>query len=132
MYFSGPDQRYGTNTNGITGKSAEEVLATYNETFGEAPSAAFWAHAYDATVMLLAAIDAVAVDDGAGNLTIDRQALRDELNSVSGFEGLIGTLSCDEFGECGATKIAVVQNTDPTDIAVGKANVVYSFEGAVS
>jgi branched-chain amino acid transport system substrate-binding protein len=132
MYFSGPDQRYGTNTNGITGKSADEVLATYNETFGEAPSAAFWAHAYDATVMLLAAIDAVAVDDGAGNLTIDRQALRDQLNSTSGFEGLIGTLSCDEFGDCGATKITVVQNTDPSDITIGKANVVFEFEGSAS
>ncbi len=132
MYFSGPDQRYGTNKNGITGKSADEVLATYNETFGEAPSAAFWAHAYDATVMLLAAIDAVAVDDGAGNLTIDRQALRDQLNNTSGFEGLIGTLSCDEFGDCGATKITVVQNTDPSDITIGKANVVFEFEGSVS
>jgi branched-chain amino acid transport system substrate-binding protein len=132
VYFSGPDQRYGTNTNGVTGVSADDVLATYNETFGEAPSAAFWAHSYDATVMLLAAIDAVAADDGAGNLTIDRQALRDELNSVSGFEGLIGTLSCDEFGDCGATRITVVQNTDPSDITIGKANVVYEFEGAAS
>jgi branched-chain amino acid transport system substrate-binding protein len=132
MYFSGPDQRYGTNANGITGVSADDVLANYNTTFGAAPTAAFWAHSYDATVMLLAAIDAVAVDDGSGNLTIDRQALRDELNSVAGFEGLIGTLSCDEFGDCGATKIAVVQHNDSTDIPAGKANVVYSFEGATS
>jgi branched-chain amino acid transport system substrate-binding protein len=132
MYFSGPDQRYGANANGITGKSADEVLAAYEAAVGEPPSAAFWAHAYDATTMLLSAIDAVAVDDGAGNLTIDRQALRDELNSVSGFAGLIGTLSCDDFGDCGATKITVVQNTDPADIAVGKANVVFEFEGASS
>ena len=133
MYFSGPDQRYGTNTNGVTGRTAEEVLATYNETFGEAPTAAFWAHAYDATVMLLSAIDAVAVDDGAGNLTIDRQALRDELNSVSGFEGLIGTLSCDEFGDCGATKITVVQKADAgvTTVAQTLESVVFEFEGAV-
>jgi branched-chain amino acid transport system substrate-binding protein len=132
MYFSGPHQRYRTNANGITAKSADEVLATYNETFGAAPTAAFWAHAYDATVMLLSAIDAVAVDDGAGNLTIDRQALRDELNAVSGFAGLIGTLSCDDFGDCGATKITVVQNTDPSDIAAGKQNVVFEFVGEVS
>ncbi|HEY6629010.1 MAG TPA: branched-chain amino acid ABC transporter substrate-binding protein [Acidimicrobiia bacterium] len=130
MYFSGPDQRYGANANGVTGKSADEVLAAYNETFGEAPTAAFWAHAYDATVMLLDAINTVAVDDGSGNLTIDRQALRDQLNSVSGFAGLIGTLSCDDFGDCGATKITVVQNTDPSDIAAGKQNVVFEFVGA--
>jgi branched-chain amino acid transport system substrate-binding protein len=132
MYFSGPDQRYGDNANGITGKTADEVLATYNETYGEAPSAAFWAHAYDATVLLLSAIDAVAVDDGSGALTIDRQALRDQINSTSGYEGLIGTLTCDEFGDCGATKITVVQNTDPTDIAVGKENVVFEFDGSAS
>jgi len=132
MYFSGPDQRYGDNANGITGKTAEEVLATYNETYGEAPSAAFWAHAYDATILLLSAIDAVAVDDGSGALTIDRQALRDQINSTSGYEGLIGTLTCDEFGDCGATKITVVQNSDPTDIAVGKENVVFEFDGSAS
>lgn len=132
MYFSGPDQRYGDNANGITGKTAEEVLATYNETYGEAPSAAFWAHAYDATILLLSAIDAVAVDDGSGALTIDRQALRDQINSTSGYEGLIGTLTCDEFGDCGATKITVVQNSDPADIAVGKENVVFEFDGSAS
>lgn len=129
VYFSGPDQRYGDNTSGITGKSADDVLNTYIETYGEEPSAAFWAHSYDATVMLLSAIDSVAVDDGSGNLTIDRQALRDALTSVSGFQGITGNLSCDEFGDCGSTKITVVQNTDPNDISFGKQNVVYSYEG---
>ncbi len=133
MYFSGPDQRYGTNTNGVTGKTAEEVLATYTETFGEGPSAAFWAHSYDATVMLLDAINSVAVDNG-GELTIDRQGLRDQLNGVSGFEGLIGTLSCDEFGDCGATKITVVQKTaaDEVTVALAAENVVYEYEGGAA
>jgi branched-chain amino acid transport system substrate-binding protein len=133
MFFSGPDQRYGTNTNGITGKSADEVLAAYNDTFGVAPTAAFWAHAYDATVMLLDAIDQVAVDNG-GELTIDRQALRDQLNSTSGFEGLIGTLSCDDFGDCGATRITVVEKNaaDQVTVAGVLPNVVFEFEGAVS
>jgi branched-chain amino acid transport system substrate-binding protein len=132
MFFSGPDQRYGTNTNGVTGKSADEVLAAYNETFGVAPTAAFWAHAYDATVMLLDSINAVAVDNG-GELTIDRQALRDQLNAVEGFEGLIGTLSCDDFGDCGATKITVVEKNAADQVTVADAlpNVVFEFEGAV-
>ncbi len=133
MYFSGPDQRYGTNANGVTGKSADEVLATYTETFGEAPTAAFWAHSYDATVMLLDAINTVAVDNG-GELTIDRQALRDQLNSTSGFEGLIGTLSCDEFGDCGATKITVVHKAAADDVTVALAseNVVFEYDGSAS
>ncbi len=133
MFFSGPDQRYGTNSNGVTGKTADEVLATYTETFGEAPTAAFWAHAYDATVMLLDAINSVAVDNG-GELTIDRQALRDQLNSTSGFQGLIGTLSCDDFGDCGATKITVVEKNAADQVTQASIlpNVVFEFEGAVS
>ena len=132
MYFSGPDQRYGDNANGITGKTADEVLTAYNETFGEAPSAAFWAHAYDATIMLLDAINTVAVDDGSGNLTIDRQALRDQLNSTTGFEGLIGTLACDEFGDCGPTKITVVQKTDVSQVTQSSVlpNVVFEYDGS--
>jgi branched-chain amino acid transport system substrate-binding protein len=132
MFWSGPDQRYGTNANGVTGKSADEVLAAYNETFGEAPTAAFWAHAYDATVLLLDSINSVAVDNG-GELTIDRQALRDQLNSTSGYEGLIGTLSCDDFGDCGATKITVVEKNAADQVTSGDVlpNVVFEFEGAV-
>ncbi len=130
MYFSGPDQRYGENTNEITGKTADEVLATYQSEFGEDPSAAFWAHAYDATTLLLDAINTVAVDDGSGNLTIDRQALRDQISSTADYSALIGTLSCDEFGDCGATKITVVQQNSPgQDMQDVLANVVYEFEG---
>lgn len=131
MYWSGPDQRYGENTNQSTGKSADDVLQAFNDTYGEAPSAAFWAHAYDATTILLDAIAAVAVDDGSGNLTIDRQALRDQISSLSGFSGLIGTLSCDDFGDCGATKITVVNKVDESVDSVAKVleHVVFEFEG---
>lgn len=125
MYFSGPDLQYGSNKSS-TGKSADDFLAAYSAEYGEEPSAAFWAHAYDATVLLLTAIDNVAVESG-GSLFIDRQALRDELNKVSGVSGITGTLSCDEFGDCGAQRIAVVLHEDSSDIAAGKANVVYSY-----
>jgi branched-chain amino acid transport system substrate-binding protein len=130
MFFSGPDQRYGDNVNAITGKSADEVLSTYVAEFGEDPSAAFWAHAYDATALLLSAIDAVAVDDGSGNLTIDRQALRDEVAATAGYQALIGTLSCDEFGDCGATRITVVEQNSPgQEMSDVLSNVVFEFEG---
>src|SRR5690606_12698549 len=68
MYFSGPSLQFEGNANEITGVSASDFLATYNENYGEAPSAAFWAHSYDATIILLKAIDEVAVENDDGSL----------------------------------------------------------------
>ena len=93
MYFSGPDERFGDNTNQSTGKTAAEILAAYEEVHGEPPSASFWAHGYDATTLLLDAIAAASwVEDGT--LMIDRQGIRDYLNDVSGYTGVIGTINC--------------------------------------
>ena len=50
--------------------------------------------------MLFDAIEAVAVDNGDGSLTIGRQALRDYLDNLSGFEGLTGVLTCNATGDC--------------------------------
>ncbi len=126
MYFSGPDTRYGDNTNQATGKNANEFLVAYKDAYGEVPSAPFWAHSYDATTLLLEAIKNSSSDDN-GTLTISRAGVRSYLYGVKNFSGLIGTLSCDQFGDCGSQKITVIQNTDPTDIAASKANVVFEF-----
>lgn len=123
--MSGPDLQFGDNKS-ATGKSADDFLAAYQSKYGEAPSAAFWAHAYDATIMLLTAIDKVAVEDG-DSLFIDRAALRDELNKTSGLAGITGTISCDAFGDCGSGKVAIVLHTDSSNIEAGKSNVVYKY-----
>ncbi len=128
MYFSGPDIRFGENRNEATGVSAAEFLATYEEERGEAPTAPFWAHSYDAATLLLTAIEAASEVDG-GDLIIDRQGVRDALHDTSGFAGILGSLTCDEFGDCGASKITVIQNSFD-DIESSKANIVYSYEGS--
>ena len=127
MYFSGPDQRFGENVNQSTGKSAVDLLAEYEELYGEPPAAPFWAHGYDATTLLLDAIAAASwVEDGT--LMIDRQGIRDHLNSVSGYRGLIGTISCDDFGDCGSAKITVVENLGGEENAEASLNnVVFSY-----
>ena len=127
MYFSGPDQRFGENVNESTGKSAVDFLATYEELYGEAPAAPFWAHGYDATTLLLDAIAAASwVEDG--DLMIDRQGIRDHLNSVEGYQGLIGIINCDDFGDCGAARITVVQNIGGEENAEASLNnVVFSY-----
>jgi len=127
MYFSGPSLQFGENVNEITGVSATDFLAAYEAREGEAPSAAFWAHAYDATTMLLAAIDEVAVagDDG---LVIDRAALRDAI-SASSFAGLIGNLACDEFGDCGSQEIQIVEHADSSVTDATQLPVVFTYSG---
>ena len=126
MYFSGPNLDYGSNASEI-GTTADDFLSAYEAEYGETPTAAFWAHSYDATVLLLSAIDAVAVELDDGSLFIDRQLLRDYLDLTSGVSGIIGTLSCDGFGDCGAQRISIVLHEDAGDIATGKTNIVYEF-----
>ena len=127
VYFSGPDQRFGENVNQSTGKSAVDLLAAYEAAYGEGPAAPFWAHGYDATTLLLDAIAAASwVEDGS--LMIDRQGMRDHLNSVNGYSGLIGTINCDAFGDCGAARITVVQNLGGEENAeTSLNNVVFSY-----
>ena len=125
MYLSGPDLRYGSNTNQSTGATADKFLADYESNNGTAPEAPFWAHSYDATTILLEAIKA-ASHSHDGNLEIDRAGVREYLDNLSGYEGIIGTLSCDDFGDCGAQRITVVQNNS-ADFAASIENVVFSF-----
>jgi branched-chain amino acid transport system substrate-binding protein len=78
---------------------------------GDQPLSVFHCHAYDAMNMIIAAINEVGIEDG-GTLYIPRQALRDAMFATSGFEGLTGTLTCDEFGDCADPNITVSQVTD--------------------
>ena len=126
LRFSGPDVRFGTNTNASTGVNAEDFLATYEAEFGEAPSAPFWGHAYDATTILLDAIDAASVVDG-DSLVIDRAGVREYINTLQGFDGFIGTINCDEFGDCGSQRITIIEHLDSGDIEASKENVVFEF-----
>ena len=68
---------------------------------GEEPQLLFHAFAYDATDIILDAIEDVAVQDSSGNLVIGRKALRDALYATSGYQGVSGILTCDQYGDCG-------------------------------
>ena len=126
IYFAGPETNLGSNVNAATGKSVNEVLAAYTAAYGEAPSTPYWAHAYDATTLLLNAIEIVAGEDN-GKLYVDRAALRRELHHTSGFQGLLGTLTCDEFGDCGTGRINIYHHTDLNITDPAQLPVVYRF-----
>jgi branched-chain amino acid transport system substrate-binding protein len=126
MHFSGPDTRFGQNANESTGVNAEEFLATYESNNGEAPSAPFWGHSYDATAMLLDAITAASWIDG-DNLMVDRAGVREYLTALRSYEGIIGTINCDDFGDCGSQRITIIEHLNPEDIEASKLNVVYEY-----
>lgn len=118
MYFSGPQTP--------TTPAYDDFVAAYEAEFGEPPIQSFHAHAYDATMMVFTAIENIG-EDSDGTLVIDLQALRDELHSIT-HDGLTGTLSCDEFGDCAAPAIDIVQNTaDTADIAAVRGNVQATY-----
>jgi len=102
MYISGPNLAF---ENPIY----DHFLEVHAETYGEDPMSVFHAHAYDGTMMLLAAVEKVAVQDEDGTLHIGRQALRDALYGTSNFDGVTGNLNCDQYGDCADPEIAVNQ-----------------------
>ncbi len=107
MFLSGPDLGFA----GDFYKS--EFLPAYAEITGsKKPLASFHAHAFDATNMVLDAIESVAVEADDGSLLIPRTQLRDALYETEGHEGIIGSLTCNETGDCNAeTTIAVNEVT---------------------
>ena len=118
MYMSGP-------------YVSEDIpaYAAFLETFiannGTPPPAGFAAHAYDATRIILNAIEAVAVVDDDGTLHVGRQALRDAVTATSGFDGLTGTLSCGDkvlagveaFGECATGEALAIYQLGADQVA---------------
>jgi branched-chain amino acid transport system substrate-binding protein len=92
-----------------------DFLAKHEAKYGEKTLAPFHAHSYDATMMIFAAIEKVAVKDADGTLHIGRQALVDALFATKDFQGLTGTLTCTATGDCADPKIAVYvgQSADP-------------------
>lgn len=127
MYFSGPSLQFEGNENELTGVSATDFLTAYEEEHGEPPSAAFWAHSYDATTMLLSAIEEVAVETSDG-LFIDRAELREAITATS-FQGMIGNLACDDFGDCGSQQIQIVEHTDTSVTDATQMPVVFEYGG---
>jgi branched-chain amino acid transport system substrate-binding protein len=99
MYFSGPDISF-------SGDLYDDFKAAYLDKYGTDTLSVFHAHAFDATNMIFACVEEVGVDTD-GTLNVGRQAMRDCLGATSGFAGITGTLTCDEYGDCADPKIAV-------------------------
>jgi len=87
MYLSGPH---------INGEEYDSFLRKWEAKFLESPPSFFHAFAYDATNILLDAIEKVATVDELGNIYIGRQAIRDAISATKGYHGLTGSLDCGD------------------------------------
>ena len=104
MYHSSPD--FSAYAGGY-----KAFLEKHAKKYGEKPLAPFHAQAYDATMIILAAIEKVARKGPNGTLYIGRQRLRDALYATKNYKGLTGTLNCDQYGDCADPKIAIYKTT---------------------
>jgi branched-chain amino acid transport system substrate-binding protein len=105
MVWSGPDIAF-------AGSLYEDFKAAYLDKYGTETLSVFHAHAFDAANMIFACTEQVAVADDDGTVHVGRQALRDCLYATSGFSGITGTLTCNEFGDCADPKISVSELVD--------------------
>ncbi len=119
---------YFVSTVGLENQANDELAATYEATYGQPPLGSLHLCAYDSVNLLLHAMETIAVQEEDGTLHIGRQALRDALYATSGFEGVSGTLSCDEFGDCGVGRFGILRLDDPEAGVEGMwSNVIYTY-----
>ncbi|MCY4072937.1 MAG: branched-chain amino acid ABC transporter substrate-binding protein [Chloroflexi bacterium] len=101
----------------VTGDAYEQLLVRWEEEFGSSPPSGYHAHAYDATNLLLNAVETVAVVSDDGSLLIGRQAIRDAIAATENYPGLTGSLTCQEespfAGDCApGTALAMFEITE--------------------
>jgi len=103
IYVSGPL---------VSGDAYDELLSQWVDEYGSDPPSGYHAHAYDATNLLLTALENVAVANDDGSLVFGRQAIRDAVAATKDYPGLTGRLTCREespfAGDCSpGTALAV-------------------------
>jgi ABC-type branched-subunit amino acid transport system substrate-binding protein len=87
---------------------ATHFVPAFNAKFGHDPETIFSAYAYDAFMLIKAAIEQAAVLKSDGSHQIGRQALRNALYGTTNFAGLTGTLTCTATGDCADSDVLAV------------------------
>ena len=99
IYVTGP---------ALSGTAYDSFQAVWLSRYETLPTSPAPAYAYDATQLLLTAIEEVAVMGQNGALIVGRGALRQRL-AASEAAGLTGTLRCTASGDCFATRYGVYE-----------------------
>jgi branched-chain amino acid transport system substrate-binding protein len=119
VFISGPDLTAFANPEFYDG----EFLPAYEDKFGEEPQSVFHAHSFDAMMMIAAAIEEAAIQEG-GTTFIPRTALKDALYGTD-FAGITGQISCLPTGDCQQTATMAVFVVEGGDFS---ADPVFSVE----
>lgn len=103
-YFSGPDLNFGD-------RYQDEFLPAYYKLSGtDVTLSAYHAHGYDAFNILMDAIEAAVVGEGEdGTLYVSKAGVREYVAGLADYDGLTGTLTCDEFGDCGSEEVSIAE-----------------------
>jgi branched-chain amino acid transport system substrate-binding protein len=103
-YFSGPDLNFGD-------RYQNEFLPAYYKLSGtDVTLSAYHAHGYDAFNILMDAIEAAVVGEGEdGTLYVSKAGVREYVAGLTDYDGLTGTLTCDEFGDCGSEEVSIAE-----------------------
>jgi len=120
MLFVGPKRPAGTK--------ATEITTEYQNKYNEPPSVSYFLSAFDAAELLFKAIESVAVQKKDGTLQIGKRALRQALYATVAHPGVTGTLSCDQFGDCGNAAFNILRLDEPERGIDGlESNIVHSW-----
>ena len=111
MLLSGP---------AVAGPEYAELLALWRDEYGDSPPGSYHAHAFDATNILLDAIESVARETEDGDILVGREMLRSAIAATTDFDGITGSLSCSPNGDCATGEAIGV-------FEIGEAEV---FEGS--
>ena len=114
---------YATSAGVPSGSSAKDAFdARYLETYGTAAGvlSGFTWFGYDASAVLAAAVKEVAIEGADGTLYIPRAALTAAVRGTKDFQGLTGTITCGDTGECNATGPAVFEVKDGAFVNYGE------------
>ena len=103
-YFSGPDLNFGD-------RYQNEFLPAYYKLSGtDVTLSAYHAHGYDAFNILMDAVEAAVVGESAdGTLYVSKAGVREYVAGLTDYAGLTGTLTCDEFGDCGSEEVSIAE-----------------------
>jgi len=110
-------------------KEYQAFLSRFKKVYKAAPKSAHFAHAYDAGGILLSAMQAASTHEEDGSLSFGRQALREAIQSISGYQGVTGRLSCNRFGDCGQARFKIVRLDHPgAGFQHLASNIIYTYE----
>ena len=110
MMLSGP---------AVAGAEYDAFLEAWVDMFGTTPPGSYHAHAFDATNILLDAIESVAMESESGDILVGRDMLRAAIAATTEFDGITGSLACSPTGDCATGEAIGVFRIGETEVFEG-------------